>query len=552
MSVLFCVAAVLVACGPARPSGQESVQKDGVWFREMPVKPLPALNVPRMAHEIFCVGDELLVVGGHTTGFIPTRTAEYLSGGKWHLVDLHYIHDAGFGVLYNGKPLVGGGYEGDFGIGQGWGTELYDPATHTFTHLPILDRKRTHVAALELEDGSVLVSGNWYAPDDMEIYTPEGGFRFIKEVSQMRSVPFMLKSAPDNALIFAANSHYGDSLKPVVIDRLKGEAFTHPLLEQWRPAIGHHDRQPACFEVGNYSYLIPVENRDGQVAAMLVSGESFSLLETEHPVPMQSPWGAIYYDCQFYTDRENSLAWLLGTDADDRIYLVKIAYLDALKGEKAPVDVYYTQPQEQMWWSQDQSGRKPGQFVTPSGLLLPDGRIAVVGGCGGSTYDPSPVACILCPDGVVSGAGVPWWLFVLGALLLMGVAALLGWSRLRKRSLPEQPPVPTEDDLHTRLVELMEQKQFFRRKDAKLSLVASELGTNVTYVSAMVNGTTGMSFPSFLNGYRVRYAQQLMQEHPEMPMKTVADESGFPNETTFFRNFKTQTGQTPSEWKAGL
>ena len=67
-----------------------------------------------------------------------------------------------------------------------------------------------------------------------------------------------------------------------------------------------------------------------------------------------------------------------------------------------------------------------------------------------------------------------------------------------------------EDDLLSRLTDLMENKQFFRRKDAKLSLVASELGTNITYSSAVVNGATGKSFPSFLNGYRIRYAQQLM------------------------------------------
>ena len=109
-----------------------------------------------------------------------------------------------------------------------------------------------------------------------------------------------------------------------------------------------------------------------------------------------------------------------------------------------------------------------------------------------------------------------------------------------------------EDDLLSRLTDLMEKQQFFRRKDAKLSLIATELGTNVTYISAVVNGTTGMSFPTFLNGYRIRYAQQLMQEHPEMPLHMVADESGFPNETTFLRNFKAQTGLTPSEWKAKI
>lgn len=549
LSVWLCAAAALVACGNAERSGQEPILWDGVSFQEMPIEPLPALNVPRMAHSLFLTGEEMLVVGGHTTGFIPTRTAEYFSGGKWHLVDLHYIHDSGFAVTGGGKPFVGGGYDSDFGIGQSWGTEQYDPSTHTFTHLPIMDRKRTHASALELEDGSVLISGNWYAQDGMELYTPGEGFRFVKDVAQHRSSPFILKSAPDNALVFASWGYYGDSLKPIVIDRLHGEPFTVPLLEEWFPSPPHHGLQPAYFEVGNYSYLIPVENARGQLAPMLVSGEQFSLLETQESIPMEGPWGHIRYDMQFFTDKETGTAWLLGTDIGDRVYLLKMNYLEALRGKKAPLCVYYTRPVENLYWApSSHAQRDPNGYVEPRGLLLPGGRMALVGGAGGhSQYDPTPVACILHPGGTLRKAGIPWWVI---ALVLSAFAGLFLWWRLRKK--PEislsGTDIPAED-LHSRLVDLMENKQFFLRKDAKLSHVATELGTNITYVSAVVNGTTGMSFPSFLNGYRVRYAQKLMREHPEMPLKTVADESGFPNETTFFRNFKAQTGLTPSEWK---
>ena len=34
-----------------------------------------------------------------------------------------------------------------------------------------------------------------------------------------------------------------------------------------------------------------------------------------------------------------------------------------------------------------------------------------------------------------------------------------------------------------------------------------------------------------------------------VPLLLVAEESGFPNETTFLRNFKAQTGMSPSEWR---
>ena len=41
-------------------------------------KRLPDLNIPRISHSTFIINGELTVVGGHTSGFVPTKTAEYL------------------------------------------------------------------------------------------------------------------------------------------------------------------------------------------------------------------------------------------------------------------------------------------------------------------------------------------------------------------------------------------------------------------------------------------------------------------------------------------
>lgn len=42
-----------------------------------------------------------------------------------------------------------------------------------------------------------------------------------------------------------------------------------------------------------------------------------------------------------------------------------------------------------------------------------------------------------------------------------------------------------------------------------------------------------------------------MRDHPDMRLAEVADESGFSNEQSFFRSFKTRTGLTPGEWAGG-
>jgi hypothetical protein len=125
-------------------SGETSAQAggDAAW-RELRVERLPDLNVPRSGHFLAFVGGELTVFGGHTTGFIPTATAEYFRDGSWHLLDMYFPHDSGFGVILPSEEvLVGGGCAEPFGIGQTWAVELYDPATHRFSPLPVLDVKR--------------------------------------------------------------------------------------------------------------------------------------------------------------------------------------------------------------------------------------------------------------------------------------------------------------------------------------------------------------------------------------------------------------------------
>ena len=96
---------------------------------------LPDLNVPRAGHQLFFINGELVVAGGHTNGFVPTPTAEYLKDGKWHVMEMVYNHDFGYSVvLRSGKVLLGGGC---------W---------------------------------QVVISGNWYHDDGIEVF--DGQKRF--------------------------------------------------------------------------------------------------------------------------------------------------------------------------------------------------------------------------------------------------------------------------------------------------------------------------------------------------------------------------------------
>jgi AraC-like DNA-binding protein len=154
---------------------------------------------------------------------------------------------------------------------------------------------------------------------------------------------------------------------------------------------------------------------------------------------------------------------------------------------------------------------------------------------------------MLSPGGVPAGSGTSRLLVIVELVLLGGISL---WLLRRKQSAdaaqtePSAPP-----SMASRIDSLMRDRQFFRRPNLRVADVARELGTNNTYVSACINGETGLSFPDYVAGFRICYAQELLRNYPDKLLSEVASESGFISEKSFFRTFKDVTGVTPGEWK---
>lgn len=530
---------LLLSCGQQ----PEAVQHDGISFVPMETKRLPDMNVPRSGHALVWAGDHFLAIGGHTTGFIPTATAEYYKGGRWHLLSTIYPHDTPFALVLNdGDVLVGGGYEDSFGVGRTFGVECYHPATHSFTSKPIMDQKRAHASALELENGEVVISGNWYATDCTEFYNSSHDTVRVDTTSDNRSYPILLPVAKDNVWIIGGTyGSYGSSTQNIV-DQLKGESFAVNLLAEWHPRtpLDRNMQAHAC-RVTEHAFLIPAQNNDGQFAPMLVSRSGFSLLPMEQPLPKEGPWGAIRFIGSFWTVPETKTAWLMGMDEQNHVYLAEIAYHPALQGGQAKLSMYYSQPQQDL----------PGN---PYELMLPDGSFVTVGGMIASNYEPTNAVFAFYPTAAPSKPSTLLAFFV-GIALMIGLGIIL-ITRKRKHcnndasiTIEENVATVGKSDLADKLKALMEEKQLFRNKDLRAADVAAELGTNTTYLSVCLNGELNTTFPAFVTGYRIRYAQELMRQDPTMRLSKVAEASGFTNEKTFLRSFKAACGVTPSEWK---
>lgn len=537
MKRLSCIALLLLlfACSPKGVTGEG----------ELAVEWLPDMPVARASHLRFAPEGEITVVGGHTSGYLPTQSACYYADGAWHEIGpSYYPHDSGFSVaLEDGSVMLGGGSAEPFGIGQTWGVELYSPATHSFTALDILDRKRALSSALNLGGDRILVSGNWHADDAIGLYEPGKGFREVKKVSQPRLRPFLFQTAPDNAIIFGSRDNYGKPLDTVLVDRLAGETFTVPLLENWSFPLMMDNYVADDFSIGLYTYLLPVSRKtDGQMALLKVSGEQFSLLETEEALPMCGEGGArLAYSPFCYVDRSARHAFLRAGDENGRIYLVRVDYDATFEGGKASVSLFSAPcPFEQLEYE-----------VYPQ--FLPGGRLVITGGSPRDNFDPYKQAFILHTEPPQAEKHFPWG--PIGIVLLVAVAGLAAGlliGRQKKREAVPPAPAPEEKtDLMTRITTLMEEEELFRRKDLRVADIARELGTNTTYISACINGQTGASFTEYVTGYRVRYAQKLMKEKPQTLLSHIGEEAGFASEKSFYRAFKAITGQTPSEWKAG-
>ena len=173
---------------------------------------LPNMLTPRLMHQAFATSDGgLVIVGGHTTGFVPSKTAERYKDGKWQSLDISSAHDGAFCLrLSDGRTMVGGGFSQKEGVGQSKLTDIFDPKTNTFSAGPAMTVARARANAISV-GGKAYVSGNWYADDKvMDCYN---GSSFIA-VGNMdsRSNPYLMTDKNGNVLSLSIYDPKGDPL----------------------------------------------------------------------------------------------------------------------------------------------------------------------------------------------------------------------------------------------------------------------------------------------------------------------------------------------------
>ncbi|MCE7991141.1 MAG: AraC family transcriptional regulator [Roseivirga sp.] len=97
---------------------------------------------------------------------------------------------------------------------------------------------------------------------------------------------------------------------------------------------------------------------------------------------------------------------------------------------------------------------------------------------------------------------------------------------------------------------IKEEKRFLN-PDLKLPMVATELNTTPHVLSQAVNENFGQNFQQYLNGYRVKAAQEMLerQEKSHLTIASIAFDSGFNSLSAFNTSFKKVLQKTPSQYR---
>ena len=510
-------------------------------YRELPSRRMKDLLVPRSHHMAFVAGEDIVVVGGHTTGFVPTVTAEYFHGGRWKPLQPLYAHDCGFRVrLRDGRWMLSGGFDQYLGIGQSYVAEVYDSTTRTFSPLPIMEQKRSLARGISLPDGTVVIAGNCLAQDVVEVYRPEEGPVESRPTKEQRMLPFLFRTGADDVLLLSALGNHWEALDTVRMEFLRREGpIEHPLLETWKPIhTCSSNWTPEGCAIDSTSYLLAVRNAAEKTAIMLVKDGELSLLPTHWDIPFGNPVNPINWSDHLLVHREREAALLLGSDADGGLYVCRIDYREALNGGEAPICLYHAQ--------------YPGPLFTldgPACVLLKDGRLVVTGGRPGNNYEPYTTVMAYYPfDGPFPKTGrmsLGWWLAI---LLAAGGILLLCFRKKPSAEIPV-PDSATDAERMRRIRDLMENEQLYLQKGLRIDDMATRMASNQKYISACINRNTGKTFTDFVNEYRVRYAQELLVSQKELKIQDVGERAGFSSNVSFHRNFLKITGKTPAEWR---
>lgn len=112
--------------------------------------------------------------------------------------------------------------------------------------------------------------------------------------------------------------------------------------------------------------------------------------------------------------------------------------------------------------------------------------------------------------------------------------------------------LPSEalQEIHYSLTTLMEQQKLFLNPELTINELADMLRVHPSRLSQVINTVESKTFYDYINGKRVEEFKRkvILPENHKYTLMALAYECGFNSKTAFYRNFKSTTGLSPTDY----
>lgn len=367
------------------------------------------MKTARIGHQIFpSAGGGVVVVGGHTTNFELTTSAEIYENGQWRDLSISSPHDAAFSLILNdGRVMVGGGYSKNRGVGQSKNVDIYDPSTRSFSKGPDLSVARANCNAILMGEGAYVV-GNWYAEEKSLDYYNGSTFSSVG-VTLPRTSPYLFTNSARELYILSATDNYGDEVKKVennagelkfpalLYDESDGKTYYlfYNTYNEYMPLVLPYElRSTDYYSKDLKNYFVLAKKGDKYVlTAPAPEEDSFYWyphfeIPTKHPVTN----AAITWRGGVFVNDARSELYLIGysgTAQNETVHIISFNYETAA-------------------WTISSSDTFGYDLTGGSWTLLPDGRLMCAGGTKGDNFTAQKKVCIFTlPEAGTDGTEEP-------------------------------------------------------------------------------------------------------------------------------------------------
>lgn len=127
-----------------------------------------------------------------------------------------------------------------------------------------------------------------------------------------------------------------------------------------------------------------------------------------------------------------------------------------------------------------------------------------------------------------------------GLLMPFSVRDMTENASMNGAEVTHEEPMPPSRyvQLQESFLTLMTREKLYLQPDLRLEDVARRLGTNRTYLLAMLSEQLQMTFSEYVNRQRIAFAEKLMTENPTMNKVDISMQSGYGSPASFYRNYK--------------